>query len=47
MHGVELGNTGVYDMIIVGSDTLLLGVNNVMRSYDRKLHTSIGPYPIK
>lgn len=34
-------------MIIIGSDTLLLGINNVMRSYDRKLQTLIGPYPIE
>lgn len=42
-----LSNSGVYDMIVLGSETLLLGINNVMRSYDRKLQTLIGPYPIE
>lgn len=44
-QGNGLGNIGVYDMVIFGSGTLLLGINNIMRSYDRDLLLSIGSYP--
>lgn len=42
-----LGNIGIYDMIIFGSGTLLLGINNVMRAYDRNLLFTIGPYSMQ
>lgn len=43
----NVGNIGVYDMIFYGANTLLLGINNIMRAYDRSLSLTIGPYPMK
>lgn len=40
----SVGNAGIYDMIIFGAGTLLLGMNNIMRAYDRSLQLTIGPY---
>lgn len=42
----DVGNVGVYDMILFGSDTLLLGIKNVMRAYNKNLRIPIGPYPM-
>lgn len=42
-----VGNAGVYDMILFGVDVLLLGINNIMRAYDRNLLVNVGPYPIE
>lgn len=41
-----LGNTGVYDMIEFNSGTLLVGINNIIRIYNRNLLLNIGPYPM-
>ena len=43
----SVGNAGIYDMIIFGAGTLLLGMNNIMRAYDRNLQLTIGPYVIQ
>lgn len=43
---VGVGNSGIYDMIIFGSGILLVGINNIMRAYDRNLLFTVGPYPI-
>jgi hypothetical protein len=34
-------------MILFGANTLLLGINNIMRVYNRNIQFTIGPYPLR
>jgi hypothetical protein len=43
----RVGNIGAYDMIIFDANILLLGINNIMRAFNRNIQFTIGPYPLR